>query len=123
VRQILVSLLSNAVKFTAAGGEVRISGGTVEHTANAELLGRGPWVYVRVEDSGEGIAAERVSAIFQPYQEARSGESLATPKLSLPISRRLARLMGGDLTVQSEVGVGSEFILSLPMSAAQNVPR
>ena len=123
VQQIIVNLLSNAVKFTAAGGEVRISGGTVEHTTNTDLLGRGPWVYVRVEDSGEGIAAERLNAIFQPFEEERTNSAATGTKLSLPISRRLARLMGGDLTVRSEVGVGSEFILSLPIAATQDVPR
>lgn len=123
VQQIIANLLSNAVKFTAAGGEVRISGGTVEHSANMELLGRGPWVYVRVEDNGEGIVAERLNVIFQPFEEERTSGAATATKLSLPISRRLARLMGGDLTVRSEVGVGSEFILSLPIASTQDVPR
>jgi PAS domain S-box-containing protein len=123
VQQIIVNLLSNAVKFTAAGGVARISGGTVEHTTNRELLSRGPWAYVRVEDSGEGIAAERLNAIFEPFEQERSERSLTATNLSLPISRRLARLMGGDLTVRSEVGIGSDFILSLPIAASQDVPR
>ena len=121
VQQIIVNLLANAVKFTAVGGVAKISGGTVEHTTNPALLGRGPWAYVRVEDSGEGIAADRLNAIFEPFE--RSDRLLTATRLSLPISRRLARLMGGDLTVRSEVGVGSEFILTLPIAATQHVPR
>jgi PAS domain S-box-containing protein len=123
VQQIIVNLLTNALKFTPAGGEVRISGGTVEHTTNAELAGRGPWAYVRVEDTGEGIAPDRLTAIFEPFEDERMGHASTATRLSLSVSRRLARLMGGDLTVRSQLGVGSEFVLSLPIAASAHVPR
>jgi PAS domain S-box-containing protein len=123
VRQIILNLLSNAVKFTASGGEVTISAGTVEQTTNPELLGPGPWVYVRVEDTGEGIPAERLKTLFEPFEQAPLADVEVTTALGLSISRRMARLMAGDLTVRSEVGVGSEFVLFLPIAACGDVPR
>lgn len=122
VEQIIAHLLSNAVKFSPARGTVTISGGTAER-AHAQLLSPGPWVYVRVEDNGEGIPAERLESIFEPFEEARIADAAAGTALGLPISRRLARLMGGDLTVRSAAGTGAEFVLWLPVSPTGPVPR
>jgi PAS domain S-box-containing protein len=75
--------------------------------------GAGPWVYVRVEDTGPGIRAEQLSAIFDPFmQVGRPGDRGAG--LGLTISRRLARGMGGEISVESVVGVGSAFVVWLP---------
>jgi PAS domain S-box-containing protein len=123
VRQIIVNLLANAVKFTAAGGEVTVSAGSAERVSEAEVIGPGPWVYVRVEDTGIGIAAERMKVIFEPFEQARMSDRHQGSGLGLSISRRLARLMGGDVTVRSELGVGSEFILWLPVAASGDIPR
>src|SRR3954470_16088426 len=68
VRQILVNLLTNAIKFTDAGGRITVSGGTGESVTGAGLTGSGPWIYVRVEDTGRGIAPDRLGAIFEPFQ-------------------------------------------------------
>jgi PAS domain S-box-containing protein len=116
VRQILVNVLTNAIKFTPQGGLVKISAGSAETPSpDAALAGHGPWVYVRVEDTGEGIAPDRLSSIFEPFEQAELQET--PPRegagLGLSISRRLARLMGGDLTVRSQVGQGSAFFLWL----------
>ncbi|HET6229599.1 MAG TPA: ATP-binding protein [Longimicrobiaceae bacterium] len=117
VRQVLVNLLSNAVKFTPPGGRITLSAGTAERPSpQAKLEGPGPWAYVRVEDTGPGIDPARLDAIFQPFEQVdmnltrRHGGT----GLGLTISLRLARLMGGDLTVNSEPGVGSTFVLWLP---------
>ena len=116
VRQILVNLLTNGIKFTPAGGRVQISAGLAETPSpEAVLAAEGPWVYVRVEDNGPGIAPERVEAVFEPFERAEE----KTPQgegsgLGLSISRRLARLMHGDLTLRSEPGHGSQFLLWLP---------
>jgi PAS domain S-box-containing protein len=116
VRQILVNLLSNAVKFTPGGGKITVSAGAAERPSpDAALVGDGPWIYVRVEDNGTGIPADRLEAVFEPFVQ---GDMTLTREhggtgLGLAISRRLARLMGGDLTVRSEVGVGSTFFLWL----------
>jgi PAS domain S-box-containing protein len=123
VEQIIANLLASAVQYTPRGGEVRISGGTIEHSTNLELHGRGPWTYVRVEDTGAGIPADQLEKLFEPFERTTVGQSLSKGGLSLPISRRLARLMGGDLTARSEVGVGSEFVLILPIAATRHVPR
>ena len=116
VRQIVVNLLSNAVKFSPPGARVMISAGTAtQPSPEARLGGQGPWVYIRVEDNGIGIPADRLDAVFEPFVQ---GDMTLTRQhggtgLGLAISRRLARLMGGDLTARSEVGVGSTFCLWL----------
>jgi signal transduction histidine kinase len=108
VRQIFINLVANATRLTAAGGRITVSAGTaVVPSPDAVLAGDDPWVYLRVEDTGAGIPADRCEAIFEPFEQAdatieaqRGGTGLG-----LAISRRLARPMGGDLTVRSEVGV------------------
>ncbi len=130
VRQILLNLLSNAVKFTAAGGRITVSAGTAaDPPAGAELEsgGGGPWIYIRVEDTGRGIQPDRVQAIFEPFVQADMSltRQHGGAGLGLAISRRLARLMGGDLTVRSELGVGSTFFLWLhaaPEEEAASMP-
>jgi signal transduction histidine kinase len=107
LRQILVNLLSNAIKFTPAGGRVEMS-------CSAE----GDMGVIRVRDTGIGIPEDKLQAIFDPFVQVRS--DLTRPHegtgLGLAISRDLARGMGGDLTVESEVDVGSTFTLILPLA-------
>jgi signal transduction histidine kinase len=67
VRQILVNLLSNAIKFTPPQGRITVSGGTADTLVHGEENRNGPWVYVRVEDSGIGIPPERLTTIFEPF--------------------------------------------------------
>jgi signal transduction histidine kinase len=109
LQQILLNLLSNAVKFTPMGGRVAV-------TLRALADGR---VATCVRDTGVGIPADRLEAIFEPFVQV--GRSLSNPGegtgLGLAISRDLARGMGGELSVWSEVGVGSEFTLVLPSVA------
>lgn len=117
VRQIIVNLLSNAIKFTSAGGRVTICCGTSETPEpGAHLAGAGPWTYFSVEDTGIGIAADQLPRIFQPFIQAEEGHTRTKggTGLGLTISRQLARLMGGDLTVTSSEGNGSCFVLWLP---------
>jgi signal transduction histidine kinase len=106
VRQILLNLVMNAVKYaTAATGEIAV---TVTSTADV--------VFIHVTDNGPGIPLEKLQAIFDPFVQLPSG--LANRRggvgLGLAISRDLARGMGGDLMVTSTVGVGSRFTLELP---------
>jgi signal transduction histidine kinase/PAS domain-containing protein len=104
VQQVLLNLLANAVKFTAAGGQVRVE---CEYDESR--------VYVRVIDTGIGIPVDRRGAIFEPFVQLH--RTLAQPAegtgLGLAISRDLARGMGGELTVESEPGRGSTFTLVL----------
>ena len=122
VRQILVNLLSNAVKFTDAGGEVALECGTAVHPdAEARLSLHPRWVYMRVRDTGIGIPTEQLPLIFDPFVQGETGHTRTNDGsgLGLTISRRLARLMGGDVTVRSNPGKGSVFTLWLPAAEAQ----
>lgn len=117
VRQILVNLLTNAVKFTPPGGEVRlIASEEAEPDPEARLRGHGPWICLRVQDTGQGIATEQMEVIFAPFVQGEGGHTRSQDGsgLGLTISRRLARLMSGDVTVRSTVGSGSTFTIWLP---------
>ena len=105
VRQILLNLLGNAAKFTRSG--------TV--TLRAGSSGSDPMVLrFEVQDTGVGIAADELERVFEPFEQTRSGlGSAAGTGLGASISRDFARLMGGDLTVMSEVGVGTTFVCEL----------
>ena len=105
VEQILVNLMTNAIKFTEPDGEI-----TLECESGD---GR---VMVRVCDTGRGIPADKLSAIFEPFvQVARSaGAPSEGVGLGLAISKDLSRAMGGDLVAESEIGKGSVFTLTLP---------
>jgi signal transduction histidine kinase len=106
VKQVLVNLLSNALKFTASG-TIRI-----EASLDNE---RGPW-RIAVHDTGIGIAEADRDRIFEAFEQAGpAGKVSAGTGLGLAISRRLARLLGGDVEVGSAVGVGSTFVLTLPI--------
>ena len=104
LHQVLVNLLANAVKFSTEGGTIEI---------RCELMG--PHVAIAIRDEGVGIADEDQKRIFEPF--VRVGESTGHPGgtgLGLAISRELAFGMGGDLSVKSQSGRGSTFVLSLP---------
>jgi PAS domain S-box-containing protein len=119
VRQILVNLLANAVKFTPGGGRVTVSAGATQQAPpDAQLGGPGPWVYIRVEDNGKGIPADQLGTMFEPYEQMANATSEGAG-LGLAISQRLARLMGGDLTATSVEGVGSSFFLWLENSTTR----
>ena len=105
VRQIIVNLLTNAIKFTPRSGSV---------TLGAER--RGDTVAIRISDTGRGIPAEELPRIFEPFVQLHRESTPANDQgvgLGLPISRTLARGMNGDLTVVSEPRVGSTFTLTL----------
>jgi len=104
--QVLRNLISNAVKFTAAG-EIELR---VASSAAGEIE-------FRVRDSGIGIPAHQFDAIFEAFHQADGSthRKYGGTGLGLSISRRLARLLGGDIEVQSEEGVGSTFTLRLPV--------
>src|SRR5690606_8039469 len=115
--QILVNLLTNAIKFTEPGGTVAVTVGTHRQApAGSGITGDGPWTSVEVEDSGIGIPPEDVDRIFEPFEQAQSGSTRKQggAGLGLTISSHLARLMAGGLTVRSEVGKGSCFAVWLP---------
>ncbi|MFY9342672.1 MAG: response regulator [Planctomycetota bacterium] len=115
VRQVLLNLLGNAIKFTERGG-VRLGVG--------QPAGGAPMVAFAVTDSGIGIAPERLCALFEPFVQADASTSrkFGGTGLGLSISRRLANLLGGQVSVTSSVGRGSTFTLELPVGEAPPGP-
>lgn len=111
VRQILVNLLSNAVKFTP-DGSVAIVAATPAEDGGARDL--------RVSDTGPGIPPADLERIFEEFTQVKGTKG--GTGLGLPISRKLARLLDGDLWAESEPGVGSTFVLRLPLHSHDAVP-
>jgi signal transduction histidine kinase len=109
IDQILVNLVANAIKFTDAGGSVAI-----------ECCTDGASVRIDVRDTGSGIPADKLDAIFVPFVQLEASGHRGNERgvgLGLAISRQLARAMHGDVTVESVVGRGSTFSLRLPRAA------
>ena len=113
LRQILINLLSNAVKFTPDGGRIRVS-----WTVNQKS------VSIHVEDTGPGIPRDKQEAVFEPFVQLERGLTRTTEGtgLGLAISRGLARGMGGDILLESEVGAGSVFTVMIPLSPSRRTP-
>jgi len=111
--QIVINLLSNAVKFTNSG---RVS---VRYGVDGDRA------FITVRDTGPGIPPEQLDRIFEEFYQIEGGLSRSTggTGLGLAIARRFAHLMGGDISVRSEVGVGSEFTLVLPRARRQAAAR
>jgi PAS domain S-box-containing protein len=109
LRQILVNLLGNATKFTATGS-VRLS-------INGATGPDGSFLQFAVSDSGIGIAPDVIQRLFEPFTQADASttRTFGGTGLGLTISRRLARLLGGDIAVTSEPGQGSTFTLRVPL--------
>jgi signal transduction histidine kinase len=107
VQQIVINLLSNALKFTPVGGRVRLDARPVAEPARVRL---------RVADTGIGIPPEKQASVFDPFVQVDMSRTRRSEGsgLGLAISRDLARGMGGDLEVESTVGEGSTFTLWLP---------
>jgi signal transduction histidine kinase len=125
-RQILVNLLSNATKFTEPGGTITVSCSLAhEPPPDSELPeDGGPWTCIRVEDTGIGIREEELRRIFQPFRQVEFSltRTQGGTGLGLTISRQLARLMDGDLTAESQPGVGSAFTVWLPNEKSRTAP-
>ncbi len=115
VRQIMLNLLANATKFTASGGRISVVCAAADGSPR-RADGSPALLAVCVRDSGVGIPTSQHDAVFEAFvQVDRALTSVAGGVgLGLPISRELARGMGGDITVTSEVGIGSSFTLTLP---------
>ncbi len=122
LRQVVLNLVSNAVKFTGAGGRVTLRCGASAHgPPHAELNGPGPWAWVEVADTGMGIPPEQLARVFEPFTQVdgtHTREQGGTG-LGLAISRRFARRMGGDVAARSRPGEGSVFTLWLPAAGTR----
>jgi CheY-like chemotaxis protein/nitrogen-specific signal transduction histidine kinase/HPt (histidine-containing phosphotransfer) domain-containing protein len=113
LRQILVNLTGNALKFTHQG--------SVAVRARAFTTGDARMLEIRVTDTGPGIPAEALGRLFQPFSQIH--RSTGGTGLGLQIARSLARLLGGDVTVESREGAGSTFTLTLPAAGVSGSLR
>ena len=116
LRQILLNLVSNALKFTARGG--------ITLTARCiDPAGASPTLVVDVEDTGQGIAPDKLEHVFEAFAQADASTTrqFGGTGLGLAISSRLARALGGSLTLESRVGIGSKFTLSITTGALSGV--
>jgi signal transduction histidine kinase len=118
VQQILANLLSNAVKFTPAGGRISVTCGLGKRHGVGEATHDKDWACVTVEDTGIGIAPDDLERVFHAFVQVDGGytRSQGGTGLGLTISRGLAQMMGGEITVESAVGQGSRFMLWLPVA-------
>jgi PAS domain S-box-containing protein len=109
LRQVFINVIGNAVKFTEEGG--------VGLRVRADRGGAaGPSLRVEVEDTGPGISADELGKLFRHFEQTKTGQQTGTGTgLGLAISREFVRLMGGDITVSSQVGRGSVFVIDLPL--------
>jgi two-component system, sensor histidine kinase and response regulator len=109
LRELLAHLLGNAVKFTHAGSvELRVS---VDRPVGSA------WLVIEVRDTGIGIPADRLESIFESFRQVETGLSRTYSGLGLglALARKLAALMGGSISVESRLGVGSTFTVRLPL--------
>jgi PAS domain S-box-containing protein len=117
LRQVFINVLGNAVKFTEQGG--------IGLRVRADREGAtGPFLRVEIEDTGPGISSDDQDKLFRQFEQTKTGQQAGTGTgLGLAISREFLRLMGGAITVNSQVGKGSVFIIHLPLKqgAAQEV--
>ena len=112
VSKIIGNLLSNAIKYTPAGGRTWLRAASRPHM---DGLANGPWVVVEVTDTGPGIPAALRERVFDEFFRAPAAEAAARGEgIGLAVSRRVARLLGGDISLQSAVGQGATFTLWLP---------
>lgn len=124
LRQILINLLGNAVKFTERGRvTLRVRVDNREQLASHALLPSPYSLMFEVEDTGPGIAADELDYLFEAFQQTRSGQkSQEGTGLGLQISQRFVQLMGSEITVHSELGRGSCFAFQIQVEPAGTVP-
>ncbi len=116
-RQIVINLLGNAIKFTDRG-QITLRLTIARSETNDRRL------CCEVLDTGHGIAPHEMSQVFEAFMQTTTGRNAQTGTgLGLSISRQLARIMGGDLTVTSEVNVGSQFCLTVPFKEAESLTQ
>jgi signal transduction histidine kinase/CheY-like chemotaxis protein len=133
LRQVLINLLSNAVKFTEKGGITLEVVLPKEREAASEPENSAPDLrefghaypsefdqyYFEVKDSGPGISAESEASLFQAFHQGASGAEQGGTGLGLAIATRLISLMGGELGLRSQIGVGSRFFFTIPLGPAK----
>ncbi|WP_293128227.1 PAS domain S-box protein [Microcoleus sp. bin38.metabat.b11b12b14.051] len=112
LRQVLINFLNNSIKFTSQGGvsvQVKVGRRIIHKNTANQLPGR-YWLHFEVHDTGVGISAEEIPHLFEAFVQTKSGkDSQEGTGLGLAISRQFVQLMGGEISISSEVGKGSTF--------------
>lgn len=103
MQHLWLNLLGNAIKFTPTGGEI-----------TAEVTSHDGSIIVQIADTGEGMNEETLSHLFDPYYQGDISHSAQGLGLGLSIAKRIVELCNGSIGVQSELGTGSRFIVTLP---------
>jgi signal transduction histidine kinase len=127
VRQMLINLLSNAAKFTEQGTITLVVERIKEENRRKEedgnfILPPSDFVLFKVSDTGIGMTSEQMQNLFQVFTQADASTTrrYGGTGLGLAISRRFCQLLGGDITVASELGQGSTFTIRLPVNTVEN---
>jgi len=117
VRQALFNLLSNACKFTKQG--------TVALEVTSQAEDGAEWITFRVSDTGIGVTPEQMGKLFQAFSqaEASTARQYGGTGLGLAITKKFCQMMGGDVTVESELGQGVTFMIRLPMEVTATNAR
>jgi PAS domain S-box-containing protein len=116
LRQVIINILGNAVKFTDQGG-IAVRMETVEKEEKGFCL------KIEIEDTGTGIPEDELDRIFNPFEQGTNSSTLREGTgLGLTISRQFVRLMGGELTVKSQLGIGSTFSMFIPVKEVEAPP-
>ncbi|HBB34963.1 MAG TPA: hybrid sensor histidine kinase/response regulator [Cyanobacteria bacterium UBA8803] len=118
LRQVLINLVENAIKFTRSG-TVTLCVSAIEDIQPPTTDNKLSTILFKVSDTGSGIAESELDTIFEAFVQTETGhQSMQGTGLGLPISRQFVRLMGGDITVSSVVGKGSTFTFEIPVRLA-----
>jgi PAS domain S-box-containing protein len=119
LRQVLINLLGNALKFTSTGGVtlgVQVTPPPHSDTSHDPQRPAAVWLQFSVQDTGPGIAIDEQALLFQPFVQTQAGQSAQEGTgLGLPISQQFVHLMGGTLTVHSQLGAGATFSFQIPV--------
>ncbi|MEE3716331.1 PAS domain S-box protein [Tumidithrix elongata RA019] len=130
IRQVLINLLNNAVKFTPEGGRITLEVTHKRQTENSPLtegegLGERSFLRIAIGDTGIGIAPEHIDKLFQPFIQIDSAlnRKYEGTGLGLALVKRIVELHGGEVELTSQVGVGSCFTIELPCTTATSIPE
>ncbi|MBL7851194.1 MAG: response regulator, partial [Cyclobacteriaceae bacterium] len=118
VETIMINLLNNAIKFTPSGGEVRVTATVGEGLTTAKAQGREGSLRLTVSDTGIGIPADQQDKVFERFHQVSESHKEVGTGIGLALVKELVLLMGGEISVKSEVGKGSEFTMVLPVEEA-----
>ncbi|MGA9378761.1 MAG: response regulator [Phormidium sp.] len=121
LRQVLINLLGNAIKFTDEGG-VTLRAKLADESGNKENTHSLDYLFFEIEDTGAGISPQEIDNLFKPFMQTETGRrSQEGTGLGLPISRQFVQLMGGDITVSSTLGQGTIFKFHIAINIANKI--